>query len=304
MKQFIPFFLSLFSFLGKAIVAPFKVLPPVAHFDGARAMFYHDQAAKLSHYDEDYDADAMYEDYDEAFENYKRRGKDQDKAARLALAKVTSKYGEKAKKLMQRPAQMGNPDSGNSSAQFNIVVTRVSANLAGIALPVPLFAYIHYVTAYAQLVNQYLPSGISISGIQSSTSAVTISYTNGIVTDTVTITCTEVSYLTFLAASLVDLMTLSKVRYSISDATQTDQYSQVFAAVRKDLFGDSKQKTISAAQFKNPQQFQQGIVDLDVTLPLDKESGLVVGIKAIAGFSFTLSAFVRRYNKYDSRLIA
>lgn len=289
----------------------------VFNFDGKMTRHINDvhkKATSLSHYD---DYEESYDDYEESYANeffehveaYKRKGANPAKAREMAYNKMTVKHGTNFQKTIGRQVKGRNELIGKNpkypnKAMFDITITRVTKNITQ-ALPVPLFAGIHYNASYLSIINQFLPAGISIASIAvNNTGSVVITYVDTITignpTDTIIISCNQVPYITFLASSNFDVMTITKFRYQISDITKLQQFSQRFAVATKSLFGKSSADDVTVSAFKDPKQFQNGIIDVDNPISIDKETGIFVNLIAEEGFSITLSQFVESFVKYNA----
>lgn len=316
--------LSVLFLIGVVFLA-FGKTPAVENFETDARMkkhlnTIHKKASSLEHFDEDFeDFDGEnYEDFeDEAYETeflehaekLKKRGVVPTKARQGAYAKMTAKYGTRFKKAMSRASKKGsssligkNPFY-DASAMFDIIIKRKSVNIAQ-ALPVPLFAAIHYNAKYKSVIGQYLPSNISITTIAvDSNGNVIVTYTNSVddAVDTVEISCVQVPYITFLGASQFNAMRIGKFRYQLSDATQLTQFNQIFDVVEKTLFGKGSQNQVSVGAFKDPRQYQAGIIDVDNAIDINLETGIVVGLIAVDEFSTTLSCFVERFNRTNTK---
>ena len=192
--------------------------------------------------------------------------------------------------------------AGGESAQFDIVIERLTANIAA-ALPVFIFGAQHAMAGYAGLLN--VPSGMTLQvkmGIIGNTTSnlefVDFIYTQGANVDTVRVsTNSGAPYPSFLMASLTDLFVINGIRYTISDTTQLGQLNQPFIESEKSLFGKTQDNPISVSSFKNPLQFQSGIIDIPYNGGIDKEKGFAISIISDAGFSVTLSVLVSRFTQ-------
>jgi len=281
------------------------------HFDKAdRALSdrLHYQASALSHYDEnldenldDFEAEESYaEEFEEHYDHFRKRGNTPKTARRMAATRMNTSYGSRWKTSKGKRPPLFGGDKYNSAATFDLQITRMTANLAGVTLPVPLFGYIHYTAAYAALIGAELPAGVTLSGITSTATYIQFSYTDGVGTDNVRVSCNQIGYISFLVSTLTDLMAIKKTRYQISDITHTEQFSQIFKAKSKTLFGKLVEDAINPGSYKDPKQFQNGIVDIDQSMSIDKESGIVIGIIPVASFTVTLSCFIQKFSKRDA----
>jgi hypothetical protein len=282
------------------------------HFDNAGKTMknnlrkIHDLATGTEHADEYFEEDADGENFDQEYfehaDNYQRRGADAMKAHDMAYSKMRAKYGKPFEKHASKGGNKVHNIKGqpyaNTTALFDIVVKRDSANI-GLALPVPLFAAVHYAARYRGIINQYLPASVTITNITlNAEGSVVIEYTEGANVDTITIKCVQTPYITFLSASEFNAMQINKFRYRISDTNyQNEQYSQTFETAQKTLFGKFSSDQVSVAAQEKPNDFKNNIVDVDYIIPINYEKGIVVGLIAVARFNITLSCFVQRFNR-------
>lgn len=197
---------------------------------------------------------------------------------------------------LQTHPNMANGDK----AQFTINVSRATAAIAT-SLEIPIFGAIHFASGYVDRINPSpggsftVTGGVNVAGFND---VVRVSHTVGVNTDITTISCNEVPYPTFLNSQLSDLFLISNIRYSLNDPTQLTQFAQAFEIRQKSLFGAGSQNPISPVSFKNPDQFQAGIIDLPCNIPIDKETYIVVDVAPLV-ISFSLAIFVQRFSKHD-----
>jgi len=201
--------------------------------------------------------------------------------------------------------QMVQSDKGTkTAAQFDITITRNSANIAGI-LPFCLFGPNDALNGYRQVMDN-LPAGTVLTSVRSGEnnslpSSLVFTFTNGANVDTVTVTCNQYPYPSFLTALNTDMFKASKIRYSISDATQLTQFNQPFDFKVRSMFGKKSADSVSIGAYKAPQQFQNGIIDVDGVFDLDKETTILSSIIGVAGFSVTLSMFIEKFYRQNAK---
>ncbi len=89
----------------------------------------------------------------------------------------------------------------------------------------------------------------------------------------VIVRCTNVAYATLLAASNSDSFVLNKVRYIQNDTSAAGlaQYANAINWVKLSLFGKADTDSITPNSQKQPNQFQAGIVDVDILKGVTKE---------------------------------
>lgn len=195
-----------------------------------------------------------------------------------------------------------------AAAQFNITVTR-NTNTIAQALPVAIFGAADINNGYSNILNASLGAGTTITSVAMGTANgtaqgnnVVITYLNGANSDTVTISSDTYPYTSLLDATRTDMFKMSKVRYSISDSAQLAQFNQGFNFVSNSMFGSRTSNNVSVGAYRSPDQFQTAIIDLNGEFDIDKETSIVTGIIQTAGvFSFTISAFVQKFYRQNSK---
>lgn len=206
------------------------------------------------------------------------------------------------------------------AAQFDIIVKRDSANI-GEYLPFPIFGAGALESGLQQEYASYAPSSaIALVAIQfgmkfsktatgtlvetlANAQKLVLQYHDGAAFDTITVTCTSASYPTFVNATISDVFRLKNIRYSISDITQTDQYSQTLFFTKNTIFGKDISNKLTPASFRSPQDMQTGIVDIQVNADVDKDTVLWHSIKNVSQFKITLSVFVSRTVRFNSNML-
>ena len=205
------------------------------------------------------------------------------------------------------------------AAQFDIIITRVSANIAE-NLPIPIFGLVALKAGLGQDISQYLPANTTLVAIQFGTTfssgsgatltqdlanaqKLTLQYKNGQNLDTITVTCSSTPYPQFAESTMSDVFKLSKIRYSISNVALTAQYSQQLIFKKKTIFGKVIENSLTPTAFRTPQDFQTGVVDIDVNADVDKETAIWTNILSSVGFSVTLSIFVSRSARLNANVL-
>lgn len=112
----------------------------------------------------------------------------------------------------------------------------------------------------------------------------------------IVINCKQVGYSTLLAALSSDRFKINMVRYKIPDVTKTNQYEKNLQLLRQSLFGKITTDFVSPAAYQNPEQFQQGIVDIPLVKGMDKESAILSYLNYDVG-EILLSFYVETQDK-------
>ena len=246
------------------------------------------------------------EAFDSTVENFVRLGHNMPNARKMA---VRAMKGEERIGASKNVAVMGNgADKYGAAAQFDIRVTRNTGAINRV-LPVALFGAIDFEGNYSAVLGTYLPSAVTYTVAKSGGNMV-FTYTEGAATDTITVTCSQVAYNSFLQSTITDVMSVRAIRYTLTDTTQLSNFDNLFAVVKRSLYGSDKRDNISVTSYREPNQFQSGIIDIgDVknggsnVLTIDKETSVVIGMNdtlASGAFTATLSLFVNSYNKLNA----
>lgn len=188
-------------------------------------------------------------------------------------------------------------NSAVEAAIFDIVVTRLTANIVGVNLPFALFGAQHLQNQYNGIIDSVNGAALTVSAglIGSAGNQVRFSYLVGGNTDVVTIECTSgAQYPAFLQALVAGKFRINKIRMSLSDSTQLTQLSRGFSYFDFSMFGKQTKNKLPISSFKSPEQLQNAIVDIPFVGEIDAESGFASDIIATAAFSVTYSVFVEK----------
>ena len=221
---------------------------------------------------------------------------------------MTAKYGKRkatavSKKIISKSGSnsdlVRNTSPEDGIADFTINVTRNTNNIAS-PLPFLLFGVNYVENQYRELLSPFLLNAVVLTSVlYDSSGNMIFTFTLGAAVDTITISCNEAPYSVFLQSTRTDLIKIQKVRYNISDTTKLANYSQPMAIVQKSLFGTLVNNKISVTKYKNPQQFQNGIVDVMASFDVDKTKGLVhYMIQNLS--TIELNHFVSDYKLYNA----
>lgn len=249
---------------------------------------HNEVAVGLQHYEEFDESLEDLEDLENEFyehlNKYKSKGQSATMARSNANNMMTAKYGKRkatavSKKIISKSGSTSdlvrNTSPEDGIADFTINVTRNSNNIAS-PLPFLLFGVNYVENQYRELLSPFLLNAVVLTSVvYDSSGNMIFTFTLGVNVDTITISCNEAPYSVFLQSTRTDLIKIQKVRYNISDTTKLANYSQPMAIVQKSLFGTLVNNKISVTKYKNPQQFQNGIVDVMASFDVDKTKGLV-----------------------------
>lgn len=191
---------------------------------------------------------------------------------------------------------------GSFKAQFDLVITRATANIAQ-PLPVAILGFSQLASGYNGIV---LPVTAGTVTVEYGTNIglpdrVNFTHDDGVNQDVISVTCPQTPYPQFLFSSAVDRYRINNIRYSISNDTIQSQFSQQFKFKDSSIFGLEKSNGLTPITFKNPMNEQDGIIDIPVKENMDKEKCILLNIHNTAAFSVTLSFFVEYYDKFTAK---
>lgn len=179
------------------------------------------------------------------------------------------------------------------AATVTVVISRLSYNLA-FALPVEAFNYLDSVSGY-NLIAKNCPAGVTFVGavVQPSGSIIftyndTATHT---IVDTVQISCQEVPYNMLLTGTQTTILQTGggpnkspSGTIQLSDPTQAQlQYSQQWIFTHRNIFGSDTSNPLASGLFFSSDQFQNGILDMKVTFPIDNERGFIYNCAYVPG---------------------
>lgn len=202
------------------------------------------------------------------------------------------------------------PTPGNSltAAKTTILVTRPTINIVGVSLPFAILGAADTEDGYRRVIGSaaQLPAGLVLTSVQFGENAgfpnsLVFTYTQGLNVDTVVVTMPTCPYPVFLKDTLTDLMEINKIRMKISNSALLAQYDELLTDFQHSPFGPVQTNPITPSDFQSPEQFQQGIVDIDLLFAKDKEGGFVGSIIAAAGFQISFGLFIRKFYRQSAK---
>jgi hypothetical protein len=218
------------------------------------------------------------------------------------------KYGNPKGNPVSNPISQTSLSSNiaqNAAASFTITARRLTANIAQV-LEAPIFGVIDRFSGYDKVLS--LPAGVTVKAIDygidsglATANKLVITYTTGAADDKIEITCQQNPYPILLEATRTDILRAQGVRLSLSDSTAVSQFAQQFNVVKRSMTGRAVNDSLTPEQYKQPTQFQTGIVDLPVSITVDKETTITQGIIAQAAFSVSFSFFAAQFDKYNAQ---
>jgi len=194
--------------------------------------------------------------------------------------------------------------ASNAAASFTITARRLTANIAQV-LEAPIFGVIDRFSGFDKVLS--LPAGTTVKGIDygidsglATANKLVITYTTGAADDKIEVTCQQNPYPVLLEATRTDILRAQGVRLSLSNAASVAQFSQQFNVIKRSMTGRAVNDSLTPDQYKQPTQFQTGIVDLPINLTIDKETTITQGIIAEANFAVSFSFFAAQFDKFNA----
>jgi hypothetical protein len=80
-------------------------------------------------------------------------------------------------------------------------------------------------------------------------------------------------YSNMLDSLASDLFSINKLRYQLADNTLVSQFSNPIQLINQSLFGAAKTDNVTPTSYKQPQQFQAGIIDIGISQEFNKAIG-------------------------------
>ena len=196
-----------------------------------------------------------------------------------------------------------------NAASFTINLYRAPAAGTGAlgVLPVPIFGALDSYSAFFDVITPSLKQGVAltaceigaVNGAVANSKVMKLTYSDGTNTDIVTVECTQNNYPALLHATAVDMMKLGGIRYGISNTTNVAQFDNEIKVVKRSLTGRQTNDSLTPSQYKSPNQFQTGIIDISEQFSIDKETSIVVGIGAYAAFTVSLNCYAAKLDKFN-----
>jgi len=230
-------------------------------------------------YDENYD-----ENYDEDYENLRMRG-----GFGLPMFK-------QAKNRIVRGLP-GNMPANSFVAQydFKISYTSIGGTPIDDMLPVPLFMPLHEISGYKGI---DMPTGVTISNLNLK-DKYELTYTKSGRTDTIITIEGLTSSWGVLQRGILSLeeFDINKIRLTVAEANANKFFSTFMKLFGRSSIGKTfLNDNVPFLSQQSPLQYAKNILDLDVRLHIQKDTGIVYGMPApatvSAGDGITFSVFV------------
>ncbi len=167
-------------------------------------------------------------------------------------------------------------------AQINLVISKTTTNAANYA---ELFCA--GASAANVLVSDY---GSYTAAYTFATGDLVLTFTTGVVT----ISCTDRPYRHLMEFMRTNSFKSSLIRMTVSD---TSQFAQSIKTFKRSAFGADASNTINPEAYKDPQNQQNNIVDIDSQVTIDNEHGISMKLAAVDGLRVSLALFIPIYSK-------
>jgi hypothetical protein len=242
----------------------------------------------------------------EDMENFVTRRYGKQAGMQLRNKMNEMRFGNAKGNVISNPLSSNNVSNiaTNAAASFTITAKRLTANINEI-LEAPIFGVIDRYSGFSKVIS--LPAGVTVAGINygvdkgiADANKLSIEYTDGTDVDTIEITCQQNPYPLLLESTRTDLLRAQGIRLSLSDSTAVSQFDQQFNVVKRSMTGRAVNDSLTPSQYKQPTQFQTGIVDLPINLSVDKETTITCGIIPQAGLAISFSFFAAQFDKFNA----
>lgn len=213
------------------------------------------------------------------------------------LATIRNAMGGQGLTGLSADPTVGNADG--MAAQLKVTVTRVTANIDE-ALPFAIFGVSDAQNGYRRALQGLLAAGTVLTSVDigegdAQPEAALFTYTKGADVDTIKVECQAAPYPAVLQATLVDTFAIDKVRVKLSDKTQTGQFEQALNVLVRNMWGRTSSNNLTPSDFFSPEQFQEGVIDVNANVKIDKETFFQSQMIPVAGFFTSYSLTVRKY---------
>ena len=112
--------------------------------------------------------------------------------------------------------------------------------------------------------------------------------------------CNSVAYASLLGATSSDTFVVDGIRYTLDDpTTNAGQYAKAISVYNLSLFGKFDSDSFVPNAFKQPDQFQNGIVDLPIQKGISKHNSIAFK-NLYTNVSQSMSIFVKVFNKVSA----
>jgi hypothetical protein len=112
--------------------------------------------------------------------------------------------------------------------------------------------------------------------------------------ETVTIGCSDRPYRQLMKFTETNSFQTSLIRVTVSDLSQ---FNQIITPFRRSAFGANQTNNINPNAYRNPQNQQNNIIDINSKVTVDNEHGFSTRLAAINGLSVSFSLFIPVYAK-------
>lgn len=184
----------------------------------------------------------------------------------------------------------------NSAAMFDITITRKTATIAA-DLPAPLFGVLDKESDYSEILPQLLPVGCSYEIARTTDrKGLKITYTLGVNSDIIEITCAQVPYLNLLRASQGSVLRMEQNKMNISDVSVQSQFRNKVQVTRNTIFGKDTNDSYTPNQFKSDMQNQNDIRTITANFNVDLETSFTVLVAQQADFDVTMTSYISEFS--------
>lgn len=194
---------------------------------------------------------------------------------------------------------------GAFKAMFDIVIRRNTNNIDQV-LNVGILGFAQSVAGYTGILIPPVGGTVTVEGGTNVglVDRYRFTYTVGLDVDTIDVTCPQIPYPSFLQNSAVDRYRINNIRYLLSDGAVQEQFSNPLSFEDTSIFGLKKSNPLTPANFINPMDEKNNIVDIPIGQGMDKEKCIITGIsQQVAPFQVGMSFFVEFYDKMTASAV-
>jgi hypothetical protein len=191
-------------------------------------------------------------------------------------------------------------------SMFSFTVRRLTNNIVA-ALPV-IVGFAGGLMNRFGILSRYLPAGTTVAvsgGVYGPANfdRLRFTFTNGADVDIVDVTCKEVEYPYFLGLQPNNPMKTNLIKATISDPSQQQQFAESIKMVSLGFGGQLGEQSFTPNDFATDARFQNGQIDMPISVPFDQQNGIVPFITDVANFAITLTCTVAVVGKIGTNAL-
>jgi len=188
----------------------------------------------------------------------------------------------------------------NEAAVINFQITRTLTAGAAFAGTLPAILGLPHLREndYQQILFEFIAAALGITGVTVARNGngLLFTFTDGVNTETINIQCSDTPYNAFVPGLFTTYLKYTNLRYRVAAGDEA-QYNNVIHYVSRSVLGKTSDNPLTPANYLNPNQQQNNVVDIPEIGNMGSSNGLVIDVGTGINGQQTVTLMIESFSR-------